>query len=90
MALLPFSEAARSGAAAHIQFQGAECRNDGLGMMAVLKERISDRFGPVEEEAAEQSVLFLRDQLPWLFLPMKTNDELHDGGSVCFMIECLE
>jgi hypothetical protein len=30
-------------------------------MMAVLEERVSDRFGAVDEEPAEQSVLFLRD-----------------------------
>jgi hypothetical protein len=49
--------------AAHVELNAAGQLDDGLGMMAVLEESVLDGLGPVDEQAAEQPILFLGDPL---------------------------
>jgi hypothetical protein len=50
-------------AALHVELDGARELDDRLRVTAVLEQRVFDRLGAVDEQAAEQAVLFLRDPL---------------------------
>ena len=46
---------------AHIEFDGALELDDGFGVMAVFEQCIADGLRAVDEQAAIEAVLFLRD-----------------------------
>src|ERR1700730_6415331 len=51
-----------------IEFEFARQLDDGFGMMPVLEQRVFDGLGAVDEQAAIEAVLFLRDPVAALVL----------------------
>jgi hypothetical protein len=45
--------------AAHVELKHVGCCYDGFEMMAIFKECVSNRFSAINEQAAEEAVLFL-------------------------------
>jgi len=47
--------------AADVEFDFARQLDDGFGMVVILEQRVFDGLGAVDEQAAIETVLFLRD-----------------------------
>ena len=61
--------------AARIELDLARELDDGLGMVAVLRERVFDGLGAIDEQSAIETVLLLGDPLAFVVLPDKDEGE---------------
>src|SRR5450432_3729137 len=79
----------RRALAAHVEFDFARQLDDGFGVMAVLEQRVFEGLRAVDEQAAIEAILFLRDPVAAAVLADEDDgglraarwrfDELHVG-----------